>query len=88
MVFAHGADVAEFGDAIAVAIDLDVPFAVEDAVADPGRHGSAGIAELALHGEVIDLLALQVIEALLAVVAHGGEFIDRDDAFMADDAGG
>ena len=31
---------------------------------------------------------LQVIEALLALVAHGGEFIDRDDAFVADDAGG
>ena len=36
----------------------------------------------------LDVLRLQVIEALLQLVAHGGEFIDGDDAFVADDAGG
>ena len=29
-----------------------------------------------------------VVEHLLALVAHGGEFIDRNDALVADDAGG
>ena len=65
---------------------LDVPLAKFHAVANPRRHHPAGIAKLRFLRELGRRLRLNVLEEILALVAHRSELIDRRHALMADEA--